>query len=78
MGLYGVLTLSRGVWGCRLLVTMFFIRFTLAIAVVPFNSLICVLCASTRNWSRLCLAEDLSLYRMLVYFAEVTSALWGR
>ena len=32
MGLYGVLTLSRGVWGCRLLVTMFFIRFTLAIA----------------------------------------------
>merc|ERR1712192_314480 len=65
--------------GCRsVLCVSCRIRVFITDAVVPFNSLICVLCASTRNWSRLCLAEDLSLYRMLVYLAEVTSALWGR
>merc|ERR1712110_590582 len=78
MGLYGVLTLSRGEWGWRRSLTMVFIMLTRAMAVVPFSSFICLAYAPFRNSSRLCLAEDLSWYRMLVYLSDVTSAEWGR
>merc|ERR1712110_733994 len=49
MGLYGVLTLSRGEWGWRRSLTMVFIMLTRAMAVVPFSSFICLAYAPFRN-----------------------------